>query len=88
MATVSALTTHIGYGTSYNYYGYPSASGVTFTNNYPYSGILSGLPAGDYRVEVSSPGLSEFGSPYSWGSGAEIVLYDTYNWMDIYLNVY
>jgi hypothetical protein len=85
VATVTALSMHgSGYGTSYLYYGSTYASGVSITS-YGYSyGVVSGLPAGDYRVTATAPYMSDFSS-WSNGNWAEIDLYDPYwgsSWMD------
>jgi hypothetical protein len=91
VATVSALSMHgPGYGTSYRYSGDTYVSGVAITSYSDSYGVVSGLPAGDYRVTATAWQMSDFGS-WSNGSWAEIDLYDPYwgsSWMDFDFSTY
>jgi hypothetical protein len=93
VADISALTLGFGwpnnpYSTTYSYGGGTYVPGSALTDVGHSYALITGLPAGNYRITVSSWQLSDFWST-SGGNWAEFDLYDPYNywsWMDININ--
>ena len=84
VVAAGTMMTYSGGYYSNQYWGYGSAyvAGVSFTiGSYSY---ITGLPSGNYRLTVSSPGCSGWGS----GSGSYYYISDWSSWDSMDYSIY